>query len=83
MGVVVRRKFEMLQKRLEGMFGCKPTDFKRTYAGTNMKKSGAFVWEAKIGMVTIGSCWTVTELLKAKNIIQMDCGFNTIELIPE
>ena len=65
------------------MFGCEPTDFSRTYAGRNMKKAGAFTWEAKIGITTIGSCYPVTELLKAQNITAQHCGFNEIELLPE
>lgn len=76
-------KFERLAIRLEKMFGAKPTDFQRTYAGINMKRGGSFVWEAKLGIATIGSCWTATELLKAKNIIQQRSGWNEIEIIPD
>ena len=65
------------------MFGYSLADFERTYAGKNMKRAGAFVWTAKLGLVTVGSCWTVTELLKAKNIYQQYAGFNEIELLPE
>ena len=76
-------KFQRLAKRLKPMFGDEPIAFSRTYAGINMRKSGAFVWEAKIGVITIGSTWTVTELLQAKNITAQYCGFNEIELFPE
>lgn len=76
-------KFQRLAKRLTPMFGYEPTGFLRTYAGVNMKKAGAFIWEAKIGITTIGSCYSVTELLKAKNIIAQHSGFNEIELFPE
>ena len=76
-------KFQRLAKKLTPMFGREPTDFSRTYAGKNMKQAGAFIWDAKIGITTIGSCFPVTELLKAKNITAQHCGFNEIELFPE
>lgn len=76
-------KFERLAKRLYGMFGYELTNFKRTYASKDMKKAGAFVWEARLGNMTVGSCWTVTELLRAKNITQEHCGWHEIELFPE
>lgn len=76
-------KFEKLAKRLHSIFGYELTDFKRTYAGQRMRKAGAFVWCAKLGHVTVGSQWTVTELLKTKSITQQHCGFCEIELIPE
>jgi len=76
-------KFQRLQKRLEKMYGQAPTDFERTYAGRNLRARGAFVWTAKLGIKTIGSCWTVTELLKAKHLTDQHCGFNEIEIFPE
>ena len=76
-------KFQRLAMRIKESFGYVLNDFKRTYAGKNMKAGGAFVWEAKLGVYTVGSCWTVTELLKAKEITKRDCGFNEIELFPE
>jgi len=75
-------KFEKLAKKLHDTFGYDLTDFKRTYAGSKMRKAGAFVWEAKLGHYTVGSTWTVTELLKAKTILQEYCGFCEIELFP-
>ena len=82
-GKVEMTKFERLANRLEKMFGVKPTNFQRTYAGINMKRGGAFTWEAKLGMLTIGSCYSVTVLLKSKNIIQQRSGWDEIELFPE
>ena len=48
-----------------------------------MKRGGAFVWEANLGSITVGSCWPATRLLKSKNLIIQPSGLGDIEIFPE
>ena len=63
--------FEKLVKRIKKDIDLN-VDIKslnRTYAGKLLKSSGAFSWEGKLlnrGLITIGSCYSATELLKSK-----------------
>jgi len=67
------RTFEKLAKRIKEDMGIELVDFYRTYAGINMKSSGAFVWAAKIkgSNKEVSSTVTATELLKRKEPLEL------------
>ena len=77
------RTFEKLEERLSVILGEKPNNFRRTYAGKNMKAVGAFVWEADIGTDVIGSRWTASSLLRCENIVCERTGRCEIEVFPD
>lgn len=73
-----------LRQRIKDELGyeCEET-FVRTYAGRNQKAAGAWVWFAQAGRLTIGSQWTMTELLKAPYLLFSINHFYEVSVYPE
>lgn len=74
--------FQRLQKRLHNECHIDAYDFKRTRAGINQRRAGAFLWEAKAKQTwTIGSCDTATDCVKAKSLEVIVNPFCEIEIV--
>jgi len=61
---------DKIKQKILTDLGIEIENVSRTYAGRNMKSSGAWVWEAKVkgSLMEIGSPHPITLLLKSKKI---------------
>jgi hypothetical protein len=73
-----------LRRRIKDELGyeCEET-FHRTYVGRNQKAEGAWVWYAQAGIMTVGSQWTMTELLKAPYLSSSKEFYLDVSIYPE
>lgn len=81
--------FQLLAERLRKDLGLNPDEstFTRTYAGSNMKKAGAFVWVCRLKdypSMEVGSIYRASDLIKSKKPLTMnESDFRSIEIFRE
>lgn len=75
---------EALKLKIEGLFNRKVISIERVYAGHWQRSRGAWSWFAILeNGPSVGSCYTMTECVKAKKLEKLSLTVVDVELFPE
>lgn len=80
------RRVERFVKLIKGKFNIEldPNTFRRVHAGHWQRSQGAWSWSMRERNTvrSYGSAWSLTELMKAKELETFIAGYGEVEFIP-